>query len=64
MLEKELLEYSSDADYYDVADELEYDEPMETSDEEPHICNNCAGSCEGMWDGSTCIVCKGRGEIK
>jgi len=27
------------------------------------LCNNCAGSGEGQYDGSTCIVCKGSGSV-
>lgn len=27
------------------------------------ICQDCNGSGEGSYDGSTCIICKGKGEI-
>lgn len=27
-------------------------------------CGNCSGSGEGMYDGSTCQVCKGSGEVQ
>ena len=30
-------------------------------DNEDAICGNCNGSGEGMWDGSTCRVCRGSG---
>jgi len=26
------------------------------------LCDNCSGSGEGQYDGSTCIICKGSGE--
>ena len=29
----------------------------------PNYCGNCSGSGEGAFDGSTCSVCKGHGEI-
>ena len=29
---------------------------------EDGICQTCSGSGEGMYDGSTCPACKGRGE--
>lgn len=34
-----------------------------STDEEPEddICSGCSGSGEGMYDGSTCYKCKGRG---
>ena len=28
------------------------------------LCNYCAGSGEGMVDGSNCQVCKGMGEVE
>lgn len=31
-------------------------------DDDSAICNGCAGSGEGMTDGSTCRQCKGSGE--
>ena len=33
-------------------------EPVEY---EESCCASCSGSGEGMWDGSTCTVCKGTG---
>jgi DnaJ-class molecular chaperone len=30
-------------------------------DDEDEICSACSGSGEGMWDGSTCYKCRGRG---
>lgn len=30
---------------------------------DPVICNNCNGSGEGSYDGSTCRVCRGEGEV-
>jgi hypothetical protein len=53
----------------DEADALYYerletpDDPDPDDDGEPRICGNCDGSGEGMHDGSTCGVCRGRGEI-
>ena len=32
-------------------------------DDEPALCNDCAGSGEGRFDGTTCRACKGMGEI-
>ena len=29
--------------------------------DDPPICSNCSGSGEGCADGTTCIVCHGRG---
>jgi hypothetical protein len=44
---------------------FEDEEPEEVEEEEcrdPHpICSNCNGSGEGMYDGTRCYVCKGRG---
>lgn len=31
--------------------------------DEPPTCANCNGSGEGMYDGTRCIVCNGRGVI-
>ncbi|WP_432741573.1 hypothetical protein ABXJ76_15065 [Methylobacter sp. G7] len=31
------------------------------TDDEPGYCSTCAGSGEGMRDGSTCSTCKGSG---
>jgi DnaJ-class molecular chaperone len=28
---------------------------------EDNLCTSCNGSGEGMWDGSTCSTCKGKG---
>ncbi len=33
-------------------------------EEDPGYCSACAGSGEGMYDGSTCSSCKGSGETK
>lgn len=30
-------------------------------DDEDEICSGCSGSGEGVYDGSTCYKCKGRG---
>lgn len=38
------------------------DEPEEElEDDEDEICHRCNGSGEGMWDGSCCSHCRGRG---
>lgn len=34
---------------------------IETDDDEPGYCPQCAGSGEGQWDGSTCHACHGSG---
>jgi len=36
-------------------------EPDEDEDDEDEICSGCSGSGEGMYDGSTCYKCHGRG---
>ena len=36
----------------------------EEDDDEYGYCPECRGSGEGMWDGSTCRVCGGSGELK
>ena len=36
----------------------------EEDDDEYVYCPECRGSGEGMWDGSTCRVCGGSGELK
>ena len=36
----------------------------EDDDDEYGCCPECNGSGEGMWDGSTCAICKGSGELK
>jgi len=47
----------------------EYDEPDDDiqddiiPDVEYDYCPHCAGSGEGMWDGSRCHYCKGMGEL-
>ena len=45
--------------------ELPYSEnEAEEDDDEYGYCPECRGSGEGMWDGSTCRVCGGSGELK
>lgn len=40
----------------------DYEEPEEELEEdEDEICHRCSGSGEGMWDGSCCSHCRGRG---
>ena len=34
---------------------------MTNNDDDDYICPTCNGSGEGMWDGSTCLKCKGTG---
>ena len=34
------------------------------SSEEPNYCSVCNGSGEGMYDGTTCMYCKGKGILK
>ena len=42
----------------------ESDAQQSAQDErDSYLCNQCDGSGEGMVDGSTCIVCKGVGEV-
>mgnify|MGYP003349243312 CR=1 FL=1 len=36
----------------------------EDDDDEYGYCPECRGSGEGMWNGSTCRVCGGSGELK
>ena len=36
-------------------------EPDDTDIDEDDICSACSGSGEGMYDGSTCYKCHGRG---
>ena len=38
-------------------------DPPPIDDDEPALCNDCAGSGEGHFDGTTCRACKGLGEI-
>ena len=37
------------------------DEELELDDDEESYCPQCAGSGEGMYDGSTCHACRGSG---
>ena len=46
-------EYDSGLDAVDL--------PDDESDEDDNICPSCNGSGEGMYDGTTCRSCKGRG---
>ena len=51
---------------YDLADELEIDEPNDptaSDDDTPHDCPNCDGTGEGMFDGQRCITCHGKGTL-
>lgn len=57
-----------DNEHYDISDyeDEEVDDDgasdcLEHEDDAPGICSNCSGSGEGMFDGSVCYVCKGRG---
>lgn len=43
------------------SEELDAPEPDDT-DTEPGICSACDGSGEGMFDGTRCSSCGGRGE--
>ena len=38
-----------------------YNDDIETDDDEPGYCHQCAGSGEGMYDGSICHACHGSG---
>lgn len=57
--------------YYEYEDDDEQyarDEACDMADEcddeyEPGICTHCNGSGEGMYDGTRCNWCKGKGEI-
>jgi DnaJ-class molecular chaperone len=40
------------------------DDEEEDDDDEYGYCPTCNGSGEGMWDGSSCVVCRGSGELK
>lgn len=51
-----------DSVYLDEIDYVDYIDDDEISDEHG-ICTTCNGSGEGMYDGSTCPCCKGKGEI-
>ena len=55
-------EHGTDADYYNDEPECDYDEPN-TKTYEEDLCTNCNGSGEGMYDGSRCYVCKGKGTV-
>lgn len=33
-------------------------------DDDDGYCTSCAGTGEGMWDGASCSVCRGRGFIR
>ena len=55
-------EYGTDADYYSDEEDRDYDEPSCKSCEDD-LCTNCNGSGEGMYDGSRCYVCKGKGTV-
>jgi DnaJ-class molecular chaperone len=48
---------------YDPMDYDESDFDLDEDDVEHGICPNCSGSGEGNFDGSTCFVCGGSGEI-
>ena len=41
-------------------DEFEVEETEDCADEDPS-CQHCAGTGEGMYDGQSCSVCRGRG---
>ncbi len=48
----------------DVYKNNDEDEDMdEYDDDEPDTCGSCNGSGEGMYDGSTCSTCRGKGVI-
>lgn len=46
---------------FDKEDDEDFSENEENY--EPLICGNCNGSGEGRYEGYTCVVCKGRGEV-
>ena len=49
-------------DANDTSEEhVDEDEENEHEDDEDEICHRCSGSGEGMWDGSCCSHCQGRG---
>jgi len=50
-------------DVYDQYSHKETEEPVVEVTEEPGYCTACNGSGEGMYDGSVCNTCKGKGEI-
>ena len=55
-------------DKYTKEDVYKNDDENEDMDEyddndEPDICGSCNGSGEGMYDGSTCSTCRGKGVI-
>ena len=42
--------------------DIEWEE-LKTKDHETSLCMNCSGSGEGQYEGTTCRVCKGKGEV-
>lgn len=57
-----LREYNEfDDEEFEEEEEEEYEED---DDDEDILCGNCNGSGEGMWDGSRCFTCKGKGVIE
>ncbi len=56
---------NSDLNNWEIPDEEPEDFISESEsqdeDDEPGICSNCSGSGEGMHDGTTCYICKGKG---
>lgn len=50
-------------DPFEIDERQEYGGDPEDPDYEPGICSNCSGSGEGQYDGTTCRVCKGKGEV-
>lgn len=48
------MKYKYDPEIIPTKDEFEEDFEYET-------CRGCSGSGEGMWDGSTCPICRGTG---
>lgn len=43
--------------------ELDELDNSDNEPQEPALCNNCGGSGEGRYEGYTCVVCRGRGEV-
>ena len=54
----------TEAEYTQYETEIELDEDEEVpADHETSLCMNCAGSGEGRYEGTTCRICKGKGEV-
>jgi hypothetical protein len=51
-------------DFEDDDDEEEYEDDEEDCDDYDNMCGSCSGTGMGQWEGTSCTICGGSGEIK